>query len=326
MLKEILPNIYNIEIPLPGNPLKTINSYVIRDSARNIIIDTGLNQKECMDAMQAGLHELGVKLRDTDFFMTHLHADHFALVSRLVTDTSLVYFNQPDAERHARGGVWDDMLVQARLHGFPERELQSALRNHPGYRYGARLDMPLSIVKQGDTITIGDYGFRCIETPGHTRGHMCLFEPNKRILFSGDHILGDITPNIQSWSDEWNPLREYLFSLDKVHELDVEVVLSGHRSVFKNCRKRIHELKQHHSKRTEEVLSILEKGSRNAFQVASKMSWDIVCESWDLFPVAQKWFATGEAIAHLIYLEGKNLVFKEWVEGKIIYSLHLAQT
>jgi glyoxylase-like metal-dependent hydrolase (beta-lactamase superfamily II) len=325
MIEEILPNIYKIEIPLPGNPLKAINSYVIMGSARNLIIDTGLNREECMDAMQTGLRELGVKLRDTDFFITHLHADHFALVSSLVTNTSRVYFNQPDAEWYARGGIWDEMAAQARLHGFPERQLQSALRNHPGFRYGARLDMPLSIVNQGDTIEIGDYSFLCIETPGHTRGHMCLFEPNKGILFSGDHILGDITPNIQVWSDDWNPLREYLASLDKVYELDVEVALPGHRSILKNCRERIQELKCHHSKRTEEVLSILEKGSKNAFQVASHMSWDIVCESWSLFPVTQKWFATGEAIAHLIYLEGENLIYRKRAEGKVIYSLQVAQ-
>jgi len=321
MIKEILPNIFKIEIPLPGNPLKAINSYVIRDSPRSLIIDTGLNRKECMDVMQAGLGELGVQLKDTDFFITHLHADHFALVSRLATDTSHVHLNQPDAERHARPGVWDEMVAQARVHGFPERELQSAIRDHPGFRYGSRLDMPLSIVRQDDTIEIGEYRFICIETPGHTRGHMCLFEPTNKILFSGDHILGDITPNIQSWSDDWNPLREYLLSLDKVYELDVEVVLPGHRSIFKNYRERIRELQRHHSTRAEEVLSILQKGSKNAFQVASQMSWDIICESWDLFPVAQKWFATGEAIAHLIYLESKNLVSRDQVKGRAIYSL-----
>jgi glyoxylase-like metal-dependent hydrolase (beta-lactamase superfamily II) len=325
MIKEILSNIYKIEIPLPGSPLKAINSYVIRDSARSLIIDTGLNRKECMDAMQTGLSELGVKPRDTDFFITHLHADHFALVSRLVTDTSRVYFNQPDAERYARGGVWNEMVAQARKHGFPERELQSALQNHPGFRYGARLDMPLSIVHQGDTIEIGQYRFLCTETPGHTRGHMCLFEPNKKILFSGDHILGDITPNIQSWSDEWNPLREYLLSLDKIYALDVEMVLPGHRSILKNCRERIRELQQHHNKRAEEVLSILEKGGTNAFQVASKMSWDIICESWEQFPISQKWFATGEAIAHLKYLEEKNLLYREKVKGEVIYSLRIGQ-
>jgi glyoxylase-like metal-dependent hydrolase (beta-lactamase superfamily II) len=325
MIKEILPNIFTIEIPLPGSPLKSINSYVIRDSDRSLIIDTGLNRKECMDVMQTGLGELGVQLKNTDFFITHLHADHFALVSRLATDTSHVYFNQPDAEWHAQRGLLDEMLAQARVHGFPEKELQSAIRNHPGFRYGSRLDMPLSMVRQDDTIEIGEYCFICIETPGHTRGHMCLFEPTKKILFSGDHILGDITPNIQSWSDDWNPLREYLLSLAKVYELDVEVVLPGHRSIFKNYRERIRELQQHHSTRAEEVLSILQKGSKNAFQVASQMSWDIICESWDLFPVTQKWFATGEALAHLIYLASKNLVSRDKAKGRVIYSLAGAQ-
>jgi glyoxylase-like metal-dependent hydrolase (beta-lactamase superfamily II) len=326
MIEEILPYIYKTEIPLPGNPLKAINSYVIRDSNRSLMIDTGLNQKACMDAMQAGLAELNVNLRDTDFFITHLHADHYALLPLLVTDTSRVYFNQPDAERHARGGILEEMVSQARVHGFPERELQSALSNHPGNRYGARLTMPLTMVYQGDTIAIGPYTFLCIETPGHTRGHMCLYEPDKKILFSGDHLLGDITPNIQSWSDDWNPLREYLLSLDKVYELDVEVVLPGHRSVFTNYRERIRELRQHHSKRAEEVLSILEPEGKNAFQVASQMSWDIISESWDLFPVSQKWFATGEALAHLVFLESKNLVSREKVEGEFIFSFHLVQT
>lgn len=322
MTEEILPHIYKTEIPLPGNPLKSINSYVIRGSNRTLMVDTGLNRKECMDAMQAGLDELDVHLRITDFFITHLHADHYALLPRLVTDTSRVYFNEPDAERHARGSIREEVISQARAHGFPERELQSALRNLPWFRYGGRLDMPLSIVHQGDTIEIGPYRFLCIETPGHTRGHMCLYEPDKKILFSGDHVLGDITPNIQAWSDDWNPLREYFVSLDKVYELEVDVVLPGHRSVFKNYRERIRELRQHHSQRAEQVLTILETGAQNAFQVASQMSWDIIAESWDLFPVSQKWFATGEALAHLVFLESKKVVCRERVEGRpIVFCL-----
>ena len=63
------------------------------------------------------------------------------------------------------------------------------------------------------------------------------------------------------------------------------------------------ELKQHHARRLAEVLSILNGCSMNAFQIASKMTWDFVSESWDRFPATQKWFATGEAISHLRYLE-----------------------
>jgi glyoxylase-like metal-dependent hydrolase (beta-lactamase superfamily II) len=146
---------------------------------------------------------------------------------------------------------------------------------------------------------------------------MCLYEPNKKIFVAGDHILNYITPNIQLWSNEWNPLKEYLASLDKVYGLDIELVLPGHRSVFRNCKERIQELKYHHQKRLDEIISILGKGSQNAFQIASQMSWEIIYDSWDLFPVTQKWFAIGEAISHLKYLEEKKIIQRE-MEGQTI--------
>ena len=58
MIEEILLNIYKIEIPILNNPLKSVNSYVIKSSEKNLIIETGLDQKECMDAMQPGLKKL----------------------------------------------------------------------------------------------------------------------------------------------------------------------------------------------------------------------------------------------------------------------------
>ena len=321
MIEEILANLYKIEIPLPKSPLKALNSYVLKNEERNLIIDTGWNQEECMTAMQAGLRELGVDLGRTDFFITHLHADHFGLLSNLVTDTSKIYFNQPDVDRFRSGFRWDDFAHFARLNGYPENELQASLQSHPGFKFRPKENLVFHILKEGDTIAIGDYRFRCVETPGHTSGHMCLYEPRQKTFVAGDHILNDITPNIQLWSDERNPLEEYFASLDKVSELDIELVLPGHRSIFRNCRERIQELKQHHQKRLDEIFSILEKGDKHAFQVASEMSWDIVCDSWDLFPVSQKWFATGEAIAHLKYLKEKGVIRSEMRKQRIVFSI-----
>jgi glyoxylase-like metal-dependent hydrolase (beta-lactamase superfamily II) len=322
MIEEILTNLYRIEIPLPKSPLKSLNSYIIRNSERNLIIDTGWNQEECMKAMQTGLRELGVDLRKTDFFITHLHADHFGLLSDLVTETSKIYFNQPDVDRFREGFRPDRFARFARLNGYPESELQESLQNHPGFKFRPKESLVFHILKEGDIITIGDYRFRCVETPGHTPGHMCLYEPRQKIFVAGDHILGDITPNIQLWSDERNPLDEYFASLDKVSDLDIELVLPGHRSLFRSCRERIQELKQHHQKRLDEIISILEKGGQHAFQVASRMSWDILCDSWDLFPVSQKWFATGEAIAHLKYLMEKGVIRAEMRERRRVFSLN----
>ncbi|MGO8991148.1 MAG: MBL fold metallo-hydrolase [bacterium] len=322
MIEEISANLYRIEIPLPNNPLKAINSYVIKNTERNLIIDTGWNQEECLQAMQGGLKELGVDTGNTDFFITHLHADHFGLVSELIADSSEIYFNQPDADRFKAGFRLEAFLSFARLNGFPENELQKALQSHPGLKFRPSADLTFHILKEGDILSIGDYAFKCIETPGHTWGHMCLYEPGKKLFVSGDHILNDITPNIQLWSDEWNPLKEYLASLDKIAKLDIELVLPGHRGIFTDCKKRIQELKRHHQDRLDEIVAILEKGKMNAFRVASRMSWDIVSDSWDVFPVSQKWFATGEAIAHLKYLKEKGTIKSEIRNQKIVFSIN----
>ena len=303
MKREILPNLYTIEIPLPGNPLKALNSYVIKTGDRNLIIDTGFNRKECFEAMQNGLKELDIDLGKTDLFITHLHADHMGLVSRLATDTSAVYFNRPDSD--SKGG-WDIMLSCAGENWFPENQLEAAFRNHPGFKYSPEKPPNFTILEEGDKVDIGDYHFVCVQTPGHTRGHMCLYDAPKKLLLAGDHILIDITPNIACFSDQEDPLSDYLASLDKVYKLDVSMVLPGHRRIMDDHRARIEELRVHHRRRADEVLEVLRKGPQNAFQIASQMTWDITYPSWDMFPVSQKWFATGEAIAHVRFLENNG--------------------
>jgi len=322
MIENIMANLYRIEIPLPKNPLKAINSYVIKSPERNLIIDTGWNEEECKKVIQDGLRNLKIDLRKTDFFITHLHSDHLGLVSILITDTSKIYFNQPDADRYNSGVPLDDFVHFARLNGYPEDELQEVILSHPGFKFRSKGNLIFNILKEGDIINIGDYRFKCLETPGHTRGHMCLYEPMKKIFVSGDHLLNDITPNIQLWSDDWDPLKEYLTSLDKVNELAIDLVLPGHRNIFRNYKERIRELKDHHHERLEEIISILKKDPENAFQVASQMSWDITYDSWDLFPMTQKWFAIGEAISHLKYLEEKKRIIKKMEAGKIVFSLN----
>jgi len=169
--------------------------------------------------MESALKELRVELAVTDFFITHLHADHFGLLTKLVTDSSRAYLNRPDAELIESWEGFEPMIAYGGRNGFPEDKLRSALTQHPGYKFGSDWVPKLNILKDGDRIDIGEYHFQCIETPGHTLGHTCLYEPDKKILVSGDHILQDITPNIQCWLDDKNPLKSYLKSLDKVFDL-----------------------------------------------------------------------------------------------------------
>ncbi len=320
-MEELFPNLYRIQIPLPKNPLKSLNSYVIKGEDRNLIVDTGFNRPECLEAMEEGLKEIGVDLEITDFFVTHLHADHLGLVSTLARKGSKVYFNRPEAEIIEGEGGWEQMFSYAGLVGFPEKDLRSALQNHPGKKFSGDWSLGFNIVQENYVFALGGYEFRCLETPGHTRGHICLYEPSRKILISGDHILGDITPNIQLWSDKENSLQDYLDSLDKIDRLEVDLVLPGHRSLVQDCKKRIKELKDHHHRRADEVIEILRSGRKNAYEIAAGMTWDIQYDSWDTLAIAQRWFATGEAISHIKYVQDQGLVKKIEDQGKILFEL-----
>jgi glyoxylase-like metal-dependent hydrolase (beta-lactamase superfamily II) len=320
MAEEILPNLFLIRIPLPGSPLGWLNSYVIKGPDKNLVIDTGLNRKECLEAMQAGLSEIEVDLKKTDFYITHMHADHIGLAPILAKDTSTVYINRPDKEYTANWVGWDAIIGFAGLNGLSAKELQAALSNHPAYKYGIDVPAEASAVDEGDTFRYGGYCFQAVATPGHTRGHTCLYEPEKKVLVSGDHILFDITPNITCWTEKENPLKNYLASLDKIYGMQVDLVLPGHRGALGNCRSRITELKEHHRSRLEETLSILKQGPKNAYEVASMMTWDIECDSWEAFPASQKYFATAEAVAHLRYLEDSGQIFREKKAEGFVFS------
>lgn len=320
MCEELMPDLFRLKIPLPESPLKYLNSYIIRAPERNLIIDTGFNRQECLDAMQSGLRTLNIDLDKTDIFVTHLHADHFGLITKLTSDPGHVFFSRPAKELLESWEGFETMIAFAAKNGFPENELRALLEEHPGAKYGSDWIPGLQVLDDGDRIEVGNYRFQCVSTPGHTIGHTCLYEPVRKILVAGDHILLDITPHIQCWSDSENPLKLYLESLDKVFALEIDLVLPGHRRLIEDHRARIDELKEHHRRRLNEVLAILEMNSLHAFQVASRMTWDIKAESWDQFPLAQKWFATGEALAHLIYLEEEGRITRRVENAITLFS------
>jgi glyoxylase-like metal-dependent hydrolase (beta-lactamase superfamily II) len=127
MFEEILPDLYKIEIPLPKSPLKTLNSYLVKGEGRFLIIDTGMNHERCLHTMLTDLKKIGVDLNRTDFFITHLHADHLGLVAHLGTESSKVYFNEVEASiansviRNPEERV--QKLASLYLaHGFPKNE------------------------------------------------------------------------------------------------------------------------------------------------------------------------------------------------------------
>lgn len=309
MTDEVLPDIFRLEIPLPRNPLRAVNSYLVRGPDRWLMIDTGMNRPECLEAVRAGLQSLAVDLGRTDFFITHGHSDHVGLVSELATPGSRIFMHARDAAILTDPDLWSDMTTAAREHGFPDPE--TAVMKHPGRKYLFSGTPHFTPIAEGDALSVGKYTWRCVETPGHTPGHLCLYDVDNRILVSGDHILGTITPNISGWVEGPDPLGDFLKSLDKVAAYEVDATLPAHRGVIRDHRGRIAELKAHHRARMQEALGILARGPRTAYQVASEMTWSIDAASWDDFPVPQQWFATGEALSHLLHLERMGRVGRD---------------
>ncbi len=324
MIETILPNLFRIEVPLPGNPLRNINAYVVTSKDRTLVVDTGMNQPECREALEAGFRELDIDRSRMDFFITHFHADHLGLVTAFAAEGSRVYFNEPEAQwvhTFNPGAFLARLIKYGRACGFREAGLEAAMKQHPGLRNSPPRYPEFTLLRDGDTIEAGGCRFTCVSTPGHSPGHLCLYESNHRILLSGDHVLGDITPNISATADDTDTLGMYLANLDKVYDLEVALVLPGHRRVFSDFRGRLRELKEHHHAREDEVVRILKTGVNTAYETAARMTWDFAAKSWAHFPQMQQWFAVGEAAAHLRHLETKGLVHKTVREGTFIYTL-----
>lgn len=327
MAEEVYPHIHKLTIPLPKNPLKALNAYLIKGDKRHLLIDTGFNQPECQEAMEKELAELGIEKDSFDIFITHLHGDHSGLVGSLVLENTKVFASQYCADsltKKATGAKnrFYDFVIQSGLADMGLTPEDSSI--HPGVRYAARKIEKAQVIQDGEAIKIGDFKLFCIHTIGHTPGHMCLYEPHHKLLFSGDHILGKITPNIAIWGNPWtidfDYLGEYLKSLDKVAQLEVKLVLPGHRHLLCDSRRRISELKVHHHQRLEHVLEKLGDEKLSGAQVASRMNWDLSYSSWDKFPPAQKFFATGEALSHLTHLVFSGLLQKELAQEVVYYA------
>ncbi len=317
-MDEVFPDIYRIQLPLPRNPLRAINSYVIRGADRCLMIDTGMNRPECIEVMRTSLRELAIDLDRTDCFITHSHSDHVGLVSELKAGSSKIFLHSADAAIILHPNLWADMAAAARTYGFPDPDV--AVERHPGRRYLFDGEPEFTTLREGDTVSVGRYLFQCVETPGHTPGHMCLYEPEARILFSGDHILGSITPNISGWGPAPDPLGDFLASLEKVAAYEIRLTFPGHRNPIPDHRRRIEELKEHHRVRTEEIVNILARNEQTAYEVAAQMTWDISYSRWEDFPVPQKWFATGEALAHLLHLERAGSIVRTYRNGSVHFS------
>ncbi len=311
------PEIYRMLIPLPENPLKTLNSYLIKLENRNLLIDTGFNRPECHEALIENLKELNVDMEKTDIFLTHLHSDHTGLINKIAHKNSKVYIGKIDYEymfENLEGFNWEESEKRFASEGFPY-EIIERLRDTNQAKIFAPDGMFESIlVEDGYKFNVDKLEFTVILTSGHTPGHTCLYLEKEKLLFSGDHILFDITPNITSWLRVKDSLRNYIESLEKIKKLEITKTFPGHRATSDNVYSRIDEIIEHHKSRLTDTLEVIKEKSAKegltAYEIASFMKWNMRGKSWTEFPDNQKWFAVGETLSHLDYLFNENKIEK----------------
>jgi len=325
MPEEVFPNVFRIEVPLPKNPLKFLNVYVLVGRDGTLVVDTGLNRPECREALQQGLEALGLDPERTSVFITHMHSDHSGLAPELSRRGARMMASRTDAAIINDRTGWEELMRFALACGLPEDRLREARDKHPGYKYRPIGAVEFEHISDGQIIDLGSFRLRCLITPGHTAGHACLYEPDQQLFLAGDHILEEITPNISQWQDGINPLSDYLQSLDRVSGLAVGLVLPGHRRLFSGFRARIEALKAHHERRLQEVLGLLDSQPQTPYQLASRMQWDMSYASWQDFPIAQQWFATGEALAHVSLLESRSQACRSWQGNRLVFSRRVPQ-
>lgn len=313
LIIEVLPNIFMVKVPLPWPSPGAVNSYIIR-AKKPLVIDTGFNAEICYAALLGAMNKIGVDYREADYFITHFHVDHIGLVGKL---TKNIYIGDEDAKILQDDFFKPNILKFFIMNGFSQRDLEAIMR----FRSSVNLKgVNFQPVKDGEILEYGDYMLRAISTPGHTPGHMCLYDEKRRILFSGDHILFNITPSIFYWKDH-DSLSEYLNSLEKIYYLNANRAFPGHGDFHEGVNERILELKRHHNKRLEEIIGALRGGAKTAWQLASHITWNISYNEWSELSPIQKWFIINEVVTHLLHLERRGVITKEIRHGIFYYEL-----
>ncbi|MCC7105191.1 MAG: MBL fold metallo-hydrolase [Chloroflexi bacterium] len=331
-MTEVLPGVFQFRLPMAGSRLRHVNAYLLKSDDGYVLVDCGWDQPDVLEALQSALRTLGVALDDVrSLVVTHYHSDHYGLAGTLVRmarprllmhrlDWSHIRENMRDvAVAHdlatawlERNGlprvVWDDDQL-AMLH---------SIRRFTVVEPDAELE-------DGEPISVGQHVFRVIWTPGHTAGHICLHDAERRVLISGDHILDPISPNVSfSRPDLVNPMGAYVQSLRTVGALDADLVLPAHGEPFRGLSRRVGELLQHHDAREAEVLDALSRGATTAGQVAMLLPWTRRRTGFDKLEAFPQRQAVSETIAHLEELRARGLVNRSEVDGR--YDYHLTRT
>ena len=322
MTHQVIDKIYKIELPIPF-PLKTMNVYLIDDSPRTLV-DAGIKTEAAFETLKKGLDTIGVSLNSIErILITHGHIDHYGQAKRLSSLSGAPIFIHPKEYGRIRSFIHSLGFIKSILlrNGAPETLVHEAIHYMESAQIMADSLDEAFFLEDGDPILFKSMSWKTLHCPGHSPGLICFYWPEKKILFTGDHLLKEITPNPILNVNESKPpfhypsLKEYLTSLEKIEKLDLSLLLPAHGEEVEDVRGLIHKIFAHHKDRMDHVLFSLSKGEKTPFEIAM-----------DLFPGVlpfEIFLGISEAVGHLDILREKGIIRRKEKEGKDVYSLRI---
>jgi len=271
--ERVLPGVYRLRLPLPWPGVPHCNAWAVRAGEGVVLFDTGMHQPDSMAHLERALEMCGLALEQVALVVcTHAHSDHYGQAATIVARTGCelwMHANDEHMRRMAQDpeAVLDRRIEVARHSGVPEEPLQrwaSERRTRDSGIAGViEPDRELRTGVQIDT----DLGPWIVhETPGHAPSHVCFYQPQRRLLISGDHLLGRISLYFD-YGYTPNPVGEFLHSLEVVEGLGARLCLPGHGRTFADVNAHIEGNRKLVGERLESVLGAVSAQPLTAFEV-----------------------------------------------------------
>jgi glyoxylase-like metal-dependent hydrolase (beta-lactamase superfamily II) len=274
--ERTLPGVWRLRLPLPWPGVPHGNAWAISADDGIVLFDTGIGGKGRLRQLDLALAQTGHGLEDVRLLVcTHSHIDHYGLAAPIVETAGCELWMHP-AWEHVRiladdpAAALERRLEVARQSGLPPaaleryREMREA-DDDPGIDAIVEPDRDLLPGVEVET----DLGaWRVYETPGHAPSHVVLFQPERKLMISGDHLLGR-TVLFFDHGHTRDPIGEFLRSLDEIEPLDVDLVLPGHGRPFRDPAAKIAESRRQVEELLGKVRSSLAEGERTAFEIVA---------------------------------------------------------
>ncbi|APG63586.1 hypothetical protein LPB140_04705 [Sphingorhabdus lutea] len=311
-LYHLLPDIGWTRLPVPGN-LRHINIWLLADEDEHgegvAIVDTGLQLPDTIAAWEKLFAGPLKDKRVTRVIVTHFHPDHVGMAGWLCKKFGVrLWMNRTEwlmarmLTADIRNAPPEEAIGQMRLAGWDEARLENMRQKGWGNFAKAVSPLPLGHVRLFDEqlLTIGHRKWRILTGGGHTPEHSCLYDEDNKIIIAGDQILPRITSNVSMMASEpeANPLAEWLESIEKfkLRMHDDTLVLPAHGEPFHGVQQRLDYLAKGHYDRLDKLEAALKQRPHRAVDCFGILfDRDIDDSVYGL--------ATGEAMAHLQYLE-----------------------